>query len=560
MKKRGKWGQFRWIWRQTRGSRGLIMLMLFTSIGMTCVSLLTALVLQAFTDVAAGKPGAPSIGAIVIVFLIGTVCEGLFALGQSVSKRLTYSRTERKLRLAMTKRITESRLLDVQKIHSGELLTRLTKDVESVSNCIPNLVGNLFNGMLTTVGALILMFLLNWKLSLMILVAIPLLLLIVGAFSPVLERWTQADKENDEHNRSQMQDALSSIPLLKVFRACGVALNKIEQSYQKKYRSAKRLSVIEGFFYFANNFVGTATFVIVLGFGAYLSLQGEFTIGGMIAMVQLLNYVVWPFQYASSAISEVVQALVSAERVQEVLSLPQDEATTGAAASRAASLTMEQVHFAYAPELPVLNGIEGTFRQGRIAGIYGRSGGGKSTLLRLLLGLYRADTGSIRLTGSEGTVDLAGSVAYVPADGFIYTGTLRENILMGAEEDAQQMAECIAAANLTEVVDELQDGLDTQIGNGGQQLSSGQSQRVAIARALYRKAPVMILDEPTSNLDQASIEVLCETLRQEAERRIIVVATHERALCAVCDDLYILDQGKLLPSTADEVLSMAAEE
>ena len=296
-KRKTKDRHFRWIWQQTRTSRGLMILMALASLGITALQLLVAVVLQLFTNIAAGEPGAPDIGTVALLFLCGIVLEGILSMGQSVSKKLTYSRTERSLRLAMTERIIKGKLIEVQKIHSGELLTRLTKDAEGVANCIPNLITNLVNGLLLSVGALVMMFLLSWKLSLMIIIAIPLLLLIVGAFSPLLEKWTKADKENDEINRSQMQDALSSIPLLKVFRAGRVACAKVESSYQAKYHSAKRLSIIDGLFNFANNIVGMAAFMLVLGYGAYLVTQGEFTIGGMIAMVQLLNHIVWPFQY-----------------------------------------------------------------------------------------------------------------------------------------------------------------------------------------------------------------------------------------------------------------------
>ena len=544
---------FGWIWRQTRGSRGLLAIMAFAATGLTAFSLLIALILQAFTDIAVGKPGAPDIGSLALVFLTGVVCSGILSLMLSLAKKLAFSRTERRLRLGIAKHITASKLIEVQKIHSGELLTRMTKDTESVAGCIPNLISNLFNGLLTFVGALVMMFLLNWKLSLMIVTAVPVLLLIVSAFSPLLEKGAKAEKENDEVNRSQMQDALESMLLLKVFRAGRVALGKIDRSYDAKYRSAKKLSIVEGLFDFANNIVGMAAFLIVLGYGSYLCTLGEFTIGGSIAMVQLLNHIVWPFQYASAAVSEVAQAVVSAGRIREALEFPEADEKTPAV-DDAHHLTLSGVQFAYSPELPVLTGVDACFAKGRIAGVYGRSGGGKSTLLRLLLGLYEADAGTVSL---DGAAVPSGSAAYVPADGYVVSGTLRENLLMGAAEDNARLETCIVSANLTQVVDELPEGLDTLIGNGGQQLSSGQAQRVAIARALYRDAPVLILDEPTSNLDQASIDVLCATLQREAEQRIVIVVTHERALCSVCDELYILSDGKLAPATAEEVLSMA---
>lgn len=519
---------------------------------MSLANLGMALLIKAFTDFATGDGRIPLATIAGIAGLV-VLAEGGLRVMISLTVRLASGRMECRLRLSMMDAAVHGKLLSVQKLHTGEILTRLTKDAEQVASCLPNLINTVLGDFLMALVALIYMFSVSWKLSVAVLAVVPLTFAIIGFFSPRLQRRARVDKENETANRAQMQDALGSIALIQSYGVQKMILQKVEETYGRKYRSTRALGVLEGIFAFLNNTAGNVMFLVVMGFGAFLCQSGELTVGGMISMVQILNYIVMPFANLSGAISQISQAVVSADRMTEVIDLPRGP--VGAPAGRVLpvdGMTVEQVEFAYGPGAPVLQGVNARFQVGEIVGIFGPSGSGKSTLLRLLLGLYEPDRGEVWLSACDSGAgrrlrgaEMEGYMSYVPSDNLIYPGTIRENICFGAEPDEVRLWECAEIANIAGEIRALERQMETQIGDGGVQLSSGQRQRVAIARALYRKAQVLILDEPTSNLDASSIALLQATLRQAAGTRAVILVTHETSMAGICDRRYFLEDGTL---------------
>lgn len=172
------------------------------------------------------------------------------------------------------------------------------------------------------IAALIYMFLLSWKLSLVIVIAIPVLGVFIGIFSPVVQKCSKLDKENEDENRIQMRESIQNIILSQVYNASKLMQKKVCDAYEKKRKSAVKLGGIEGIFSFFNNLTGSTMFLIIMGFGAYLTVNGEFSVGSMIAVINLLNYIVWPFSNISSSVSEFNQAVTSANRIIQLNQIP----------------------------------------------------------------------------------------------------------------------------------------------------------------------------------------------------------------------------------------------
>lgn len=525
----------RWILSQSRAAAAPLLCMTLASLATTAVSLLTTTILKAFTDYAAGtSPG--SLQQLWLLSAVVIVAGGFFLILDAFCNRIAVARTERKIRTDLMHVLTRCDLLKLEGMHEGELITRLTSDAEAAAQCVPRLISSLLGGCLCAVAAFFYMLSLSWQLTLAITVAVPLLWLCIRLFSPVLDSRSRADKRSEETARSQMLDVLSSLPLIQVFRAQPFVMRRFLQQHHVKLQTSGKLGLCEGLFQFLNSTIGTLTFLLTMGLGAWLTVQGELTIGSMIAVINLLNHVTWPLTHISATFASTKQACVSAERVMTALSLPVRDPNPYAGAAPDA-LELHEITFAYAGTQPVFDGITLSLARGEITGIYGASGSGKSTLLKVLLGLYSPIQGCILPANLK--------AAYVPSDHPLYAGTLRENLLMGAAEDSQRLQKCIRLSHLQDCIAGLSRGLDTPVGSGGQMLSSGQAQRVAIARALYRDAHLLVLDEPTSNLDQASIAVLKETLRIAAQDRIVVVVSHDETLQAVCNRVFRLEDGQL---------------
>lgn len=385
------------------------------------------------------------------------------------------------------------------------------------------------------------------------LVLMPLLMLVMGIATPFIHKASAADKESDETNRSVMQEYLSRIMLIKVYFMQDKIVAGVESVYGKKLKSGMRLGLWEGVSAFWGLLVSMSIFMVARGFGAYFVMQGETTLGSLIAIVQLLNYIVNPLEQLSATISQVSQAIASSQRIGAIYELPADKKPQAAQSTDAVELTAENVSFAYNEEGNTLNGISVSFKRGEVTGIVGESGGGKSTFLKLLMGLHAPKQGTVTLktvTGEE--VEIMPQVAYVPPEDYLLSGTVAENIVMNEENLGMPRLEAAASdANILEFVESLPNGFDSLIGESGGTVSSGQAQRFAIARAIYKQAPVIIFDEPTANLDAQSIEQFKLIARQLD--KICIIVTHDESTISICDKVYVLEDGCVSSTFGDEL-------
>ena len=556
----------RWIWKKTSGSRILLFFLLVSNLGIAAANLGMTMVLKAFTDIATNSLNVTIANTVVFATVI-VVLEGLFLTLRGLCTRLAKARMERRLRVETVHCLAQGDLREEQKTHSADWMTRLTGDVETVTACIPTLINTVFNGCLMAVLALIVMFMLSWKLTVAILIAIPLLIGIVSVFSPKLQKRIAREKKDEDVSRSLMQDVLDNILLLQAFQAQRRAEEKLDQQQAKKYQATRSVGFMEGLLNFFNNSMGTIMFLIVMGYGAYLTLAGEFTVGSMIATVQLLNYVTWPFSNIAQAISQVNQAKVSAQRILEALALPESamcaihEGNTDSHV-QVSKLEISDLSFWFSEDALVLRDLSFSVARGHITGIWGRSGSGKSTLLRLILGAYAPESGSLALIREDKERllipgrEASHHMAYVPSDHMVWSGSVLDNIVMGeAYSPAREkdVWNALEAANLDEFVKELPSGLDTLIGKGGQAISSGQEQRLSLARAFFRDAELLILDEPTSNLDTENIERLKEQLQAMRGNRMILLVTHDQRLASVCDDLFVLENHQFIRADHNQI-------
>jgi len=302
--------------------------------------------------------------------------------------------------------------------------------------------------------------------------------------------------------------------------------------------------------------LGMSMFLITLGVGAYFVMRGETTFGSLVAIVQLLNYVVNPVARFAETISLISQAKASSERIGTVIDLPQDDNVCVSPLTGAKELVAENVSFAYDSEDEddeeadvVLEEVDAVFTKGVITGLVGKSGSGKSTLLKLIIGLYPPNKGSISLIHDNGSYNgeaIMPHVAYVPPVDYLFSGTVLDNIVMSQDEpNMEEVKQAASDANILDFIESLPHGFNTVIGESGGTVSSGQAQRIAIARAIYKKSSILVFDEPTANLDADSIEKFQSTIKRLSKDKICIVVTHDESTMTVCDKVYVLDEGQL---------------
>jgi len=541
-----------WIFGNTKGTRAFLALFAVMVIVYTSLEVSFAFFLKMFIDIAMGESNASLLNVGLVSLAVLATC-GLVMMLSSIVSKYIYGKTERGLRARLLETIFTRRMIDISKQHTGELMTKLTLDVQAVSDCFPTVVRNFVGGIASLLIAVISMFLLDWRLALILLILTPILMVIMGVLTPLIAKASEKDKENDESNRSMMQEYLSRIMLIKTYFMHGKSVAKVKENYSEKLRSGMRLGMWEGVAAFSGMLMGFSMFLIAIGVGAYFVMQGQTTFGNLVAIVQLLNYVVNPVARFAETISLVSQAKASAGRIGSIIDLPADEHVEKIPSISADRLIAEDICFSYDTENEdaekVLENIHVSFDKGHVAGIVGKSGSGKSTLLKLLIGLYEPDKGNISLSHDRGVLsgeEIMPQVAYVPPVDYLFSGSVADNIVMADDEvRTEDMEKAARDANILDFIQTLPQGFDTVIGESGGTVSSGQAQRIAIARAIYKGSAVLVFDEPTANLDADSIEKFQSVIKQISKEKICIVVTHDSSTMTACDSILELEGGRV---------------
>lgn len=542
--KKDKYG-FKWIMARTKKCRPQTVAYIFFALCIPVIQLCFAYFMKMFIDIAVGNT-ENSLLTVALYCAAAIILDGVAVMANSVLAKYIYGLTERELRKELMGVIVTRRLAEISKQHSGKLTTILTADVQAVSSCFTAVAENIVGGAVSALLAAVALFFLNWKIALILIVLTPLTMLLTGALTPRLQKLSATDKANDELNRSVMQENLNKITLIKAYSMQSKTVEKVEKNYKDKLKSGVRLGVWEGLAVFVGTLSGNIVSLVALGLGSFFVVSGETTVGSLIMIVQLLNYIIMPITKFPSAVALTGQALASAKRIGGVYELS-EERVGASVSSTADTLAAEALSFAYTSGDNILNEVDLSFQKGEVTGIVGKSGSGKSTLLKLLMGLYSPTNGSVTLqcgaeTFSEG--DIISHIAYVPPGDYLFSGTIAENIAMSNTSDIEKLKAAAVGANIFDYIQMLDNGFDTVLGEGGNTVSSGQAQRIAIARAIYKNG-VFIFDEPTANLDQETIKMFQSTVKKLAENNICIIVTHDKSTVEICDKIYTLENGRV---------------
>lgn len=540
---------FSWIYKKTKGCRSWLIIYTMLVLCMPMIQLSFAFFMKLFIDIATGKSNM-SLLRVGLYSIASIIIGGIVMMIHSILVKWIYGKMECRLRMELMNVIFSRRLIALSKQHTGELLTKLTVDIQAVSMCFPTLIDTIVGGAASALFAAAALFFLNGKIAILLLTLTPLLMFLMGALTPHIQKMSAVDKENEERNRSYLGENLSRILLIKTYAMQEKILERSKTIYQKKLKSSITLGMWEGLALFAGALSGNIMSLVTLGLGAYFVLSGETTVGSLIMIVQLLNYIVNPVAKFPVAIAGVGQAVSSAERIGQIYELPGEKKNHKSSSVNGKELVIKNLSFSYDDEAScdLLHNLNLTFAKGEVTGIVGQSGSGKSTLLKLLSGLYEPKNGTIELRTEQGTIggeQLTEQVAYVPPDNYLFSGTILENIMMSEQKPQIEKINLAASdANILEFIKSLPDGFDTLIGESGNTLSSGQAQRIAIARAVYINRPVIIFDEPTANLDADSIEKFHAAVHKLALNNICIIVTHDISTISACDRIYLLDNGR----------------
>jgi ABC-type multidrug transport system fused ATPase/permease subunit len=474
---------------------------------------------------------------------LGTRAVGLFS-----------ERTLADLRQRIANQATRLPIGYLEERHSGDLLSIVNADLNKLKNLTSNDLLRLVGDTMRAVGALVYLLSVSWSLTLVSLLLTPLMFMMLSRLTQPVAKRTEEMQSEIGRVSSIAQDGLSGLMVTRAFNLTAVMSERLRQANQnvlkKGFIIARLRAVVDG----ASFFVGLSPFIITFGYGGYLVINSQISFGALLAFVNLLNYVANPLTSIPSTLANISEECGAAQRTFQVLDQPAERASGAVTQPRLEAeplVSFENVRFQYTSGDPVIEGVSFEVRRGQTVAVVGPSGGGKSTLLKLLLGFYPLNSGRICLLGSdlaEWQLNAARQyMAFVAQDTYLFPVSIAENIACGRSGASQaEIEEAARLANIHDFIQTLPDGYQTLVGERGARLSGGQKQRISLARAILKNAPILLLDEATSALDTESEALVQEALQRFMVGRTTIVIAHRLSTIINADRVVVLDAGQIV--------------
>lgn len=475
---------------------------------------------------------------------------GLKALTTIISVRLSETMTNR-LRERIFLKLSVASWKDFSGYHSGDILTRMSNDVNAIANCMVQDIPAIASQGIGLVASFIILLVYDPVLAIFALLLVPIAVIICNLISRRFMKLHLAVKEAESNCRSFLQESIEHMLIIKAF--CNE--QRRADKLRKLHCTKAQLTVKSSFTMVSTGSIFSGSYWIsylfVLYWGAMRLAEGTATFGTFTAFIQLVGQIQQPFMAMAQYVPSIISMAASSKRLMELEDLPMETCNSKTSEVSVQTITMNKVFFGYKKESPVLLDINAEINQGDMIGLVGVSGEGKTTLIHLLLSLYQPDSGDIHAHGSQCSLDLKQTsirpqISYVPQGNSIFSGTIYENLKIGsALASEQEIMEVLEDIGAWEFIEKLPDGLRTVVGERGHGLSEGQAQRIAIARALLRHAPILILDEATSALDVDSEQMVMNTIRKLRQKKTCIMITHRASLLQYCNRIWSLRDGEL---------------
>ena len=456
------------------------------------------------------------------------------------------SKLQRHLQGTLIQDILTKEYAALKGYHSGELVNRVFSDAGVIRSGALGILPGIISTLVSFIGAAAILIALDWRFVLLLAFAGVIGSVIVLLFrKPMKERHMRMQKAEDKLHAS-IQETLENIRLIKA----SLSEKRIFRQIDNRQEIMEKEQVRQGKFHAVmNNSMGlmfTFSWLFCMLWGCAAIFRGEMTYGSLAAMIQLIGRVQGPIANVVGIAGEIYRVIASAERLMEVTDLPSEG--MGELLTDFDEINIDHVTFRYEDGTDdVLREISGTIRKGDFVALTGTSGGGKTSLFQLLLGIYSPNSGKVAFRkGSEETIACRESralFAYVPQGNTLFSGTLRENLIMFTDETSEeQIREALRVACIEDMANEI--GLDAELGERGVGISEGQAQRVAVARALLTGAPILLLDESTSALDEETEARMLENISAMRDKTCLIV-THRKAALAICNYQLHIAEGKM---------------
>ncbi|HEY0189093.1 MAG TPA: ABC transporter ATP-binding protein [Cellulomonas sp.] len=505
------------------------------------------------------------LGSLLLTVLALYLAGALLMWAQGYLINIVMVRAMWRLREAVEAKINRLPLAYFDRVQRGELISRVTNDIDNITQTMQQSLSSALTSVLTVVGVLVMMFSLSWQLALVALVSLPLMGVIFGVIGPRSQQafgiqWRKVGRLN-----ARVEESFSGHALVKVFGRRQDFQDRFREENAELYQASFRAQLLSGIIWPGMSFVGNLTYVGIAVLGGLMVAGGSMGLGSVQAFIQYAQMFTQPLSELGGMVAVVQSGTASAERVFELLDADEQEpdpVDAPAPAEGDGTIEFEHVAFSYRSDQPLISDLSFTVHPGQTVAIVGPTGAGKTTLVNLLMRFYELDGGRILVDGQDIATlsrhDARARTGMVLQDPWLFAGTIRENIRYGRQSATDE--EVLAAARATYVdrfVHSLPQGYDTELEEDAANLSAGEKQLVTIARAFVARPSVLILDEATSSVDTRTERLLQRAMASLRSGRTSFVIAHRLSTIRDADLILVMEHGAIVEQGTHERLIAA---
>ncbi|PCF67331.1 antibiotic ABC transporter ATP-binding protein [Staphylococcus pseudintermedius] len=527
--------------------------LIIVAVTIASIGSLTGLLVPLFTGQVVDKFTFESISpvfiiALVAVFLVNAVLSGFgYYLLNKIGEKIIYA-----IRSVLWEHIIHLKMPFFDKNESGQLMSRLTDDTKVINDFISQKLPGFFPAVITLIGSLIMLFVLDWQMTLLTFITIPIFILVIVPLGKIMQKISTNTQTEIANFSGLLGRVLTEMRLVKVANTEKLELDKAHSNLKTIYNLGLKQAKIAAVVQPISGIIMLITIGIILGFGGMRIASGAISAGTLVAMIFYVLNLSIPLINLSTLVTDYKKAVGASQRIYEILHEPleniaapnlQDEIPTG-------DLKFDHVYFGY-DDTPVLKDVSFNVLRGEVTAFVGPSGSGKSTLFSLIERMYEIDQGSIYYDGTSidtlSLTDWRRKIGYVMQSNAMMNGTIRDNILYGVDREVseEELIHYAKLANCHEFIMEFEQGYDTIVGERGLKLSGGQRQRIDIARSFVKNPDILLLDEATANLDSESERKIQEALDILMENRTTIVIAHRLSTIKKAGQIIFLDHGEV---------------
>jgi len=476
-------------------------------------------------------------------------------LGQNVT---------RDLRLKVFSHVQSLSLRFFDNIELGDTISRLTNDIDLLNELLTNGLVTLVNIIVTLGGVMLAMVTMNARLTLVAFGVVPLLYLVTATFRQWVGQAYRLTRQTVARVTARVEEGVTGVRIIQAFAQEDHDVAAFRRINEENRLATMEAASVRAVYFPSVELTGTVGMALVVWFGGMAILRGQVTVGVVVAFVSYLFRFFQPIRSLTVLYDQVLAAMAASERIFELLddeSEVQDAPDAHVLSEVEGHVALEDVHFGYKQDVPVLRGVNMEVHPGEMIAVVGATGAGKTTIISLLQRLYEVWDGRITVDGwdlREVTMaSLRQHMGVVLQDGFLFSDSIRENIRYGQlEATDEQVAEAAQAVGAEEFILRMEDGYDTEVRERGEKLSMGERQLVCLARALVADPRILILDEATSSIDPYTELVIQRGLEELFKERTSIVIAHRLSTVRRADRIYVMDDGGVAEvGTHDQLLA-----